>query len=48
MMMMVITEVGEAMLSQGSWDPVRDRLVHYIEHKLDLTRPDEITEKKHE
>ncbi len=23
---------------------VRDRLIAYIEHKLDLTRPDEITE----
>ncbi len=25
---------------------VRDRLIAYIEHKLDLTRPDEITEKE--
>ncbi len=33
---------------QGSWDEVRDRLIAYIEHKLDLTRPDEIGEKKHE
>ncbi len=31
--------------TQGSWDEVRDRLIGNIEHKLDLTRPDEITEK---
>ncbi len=37
---------GQAMLlTQGPWDEVRDRLIAYIEHKLDLTRPDEITEK---
>ncbi len=29
---------------QGSWDEVRDRLIAYT-YKLDLTRPDEITEK---
>ncbi len=35
---------GQAMLlTQGSWDEVRDRLIAYIEHKW--TRPDEITEK---
>ncbi len=33
------------LLTQGSRDEVRDRLIAYIEHKLDLTRPDEITEK---
>lgn len=33
------------LLTQGPWDEVRDRLIAYIEHKLDLTRPDEITEK---
>ncbi len=26
---------------------VRDRLLHYSEHKLDLTRPDEIRGEKH-
>ncbi len=26
------------MLLTGSWDEVRDRLIAYIEHKLDLTR----------
>ncbi len=31
------------LLTQGSWDEVRDRA--YCVHKLDLTRPDEITEK---
>ncbi len=36
---------GQAMLlTQGS-DEVRDSLLRNIEHKLDLTRPDEITEK---
>ncbi len=29
-------------------DEVRDRLIAYIEHKLDLTRPDEINGEKHE
>ncbi len=34
-----------SMLLTGSRkDEVRDRLIAYIEHKLDLTRPDEITE----
>ncbi len=33
------------LLTQGSWDEVRDGLIAYIEHKLDPTRPDEITEK---
>ncbi len=33
------------LLTQGSWDEARDRLIAYIEHKTDLTRPDEITEK---
>ncbi len=43
---MIITEVGKQCCSpQGSWDEVRDRLIAYGEHKLDLTRPDEITEK---
>ncbi len=27
----------------GSWNEVRGRPIAYIEHKLDLTRPDEIT-----
>ncbi len=31
------------LLTQGSW--IEDRLIAYIEYKLDLTRPDEITEK---
>ncbi len=37
-------EVGQAMLPQPkwSWD---EWIAYYIEHKLDLTRPDEITEK---
>ncbi len=26
------------LLTQGSWDEVRDRLIAYIEHKLDLIR----------
>ncbi len=41
---------GQAMLlTQGSWDEVRDRLLHVREHKLDLTRPDGNHErKKHE
>ncbi len=30
------------LLTQDRKDEVRDRLMHYIEHKLDLTRPDEI------
>ncbi len=38
-------EVGKAMLLAGSWDEVRDRLVRTLVYKLDLTRPDEITEK---
>ncbi len=29
----------------SSWDEVRDRLIAYIERKLDLPRPDEIGEK---
>ncbi len=37
------------LLTQGSWVEVRDRLIAYIEHKLDLTRPDEIRPReKHE
>ncbi len=36
---MIITEVGKQCYHQGSWDEVRDRLIAYIEHKLDLTRP---------
>ncbi len=44
---MIITEVGESNVAHPriTWDEVRDRLIAYIEHKLDLTRPDEITEK---
>ncbi len=40
------TEVGkQCCFTQGSWTRC-DRLIAYIEHaKLDLTRPDEITEK---
>ncbi len=33
------------LLTWRSWDEVRDSLLRTIEHKLDLTRPDEITEK---
>ncbi len=39
---------GQALLTQGSWDEVRDRLIACIEHKLDLTRPDEEIRRKHE
>ncbi len=40
---MIITEGGRAMFSPGSWDEVRD--VRTLTKLLDLTRPDEITEK---
>ncbi len=33
---MIITEVGKQCLTtKGSWDEVRDRLIAYIEYKLD-------------
>ncbi len=34
----------QALLTQGSWGEA-DSLLRNIEHKLDLIRPDEITEK---
>ncbi len=36
---------GQAMLSPKDHGTRCDRFIMHIEHKLDLTRPDEITEK---
>ncbi len=45
---MIITGGQAMLLTQDHRDEVRDGLIAYIEHKLDLTRPDEITEKNTE
>ncbi len=46
---MIITEVEQAMLlTQGSWNEVRDGLIAYIEYKLDLTETRWNPGEKHE